>query len=277
MSSAVPTEARHNIIIDTDVGSDDALAIACALTEDPAVLKVCAITTLFGNMPNEQVATNVATILKVFGKADIPFYSGSSSPLASQQLPEPWLGHGSNGLGGSEFSAEIAAAVGAGGDVSLPRRSPEPAVHALIRMARERPGFYEILAIGPLTNLALACKVSSGHMPSRARTSTCCPQSWGRPLISAYPARRAPASWQADATFASPRTPIRALNISSLSRLPRASPRRSTPTSRRTSSDWFGWEGAPPARGTRRSALNSTRMLTQMLQQWSSRRGRLAG
>jgi inosine-uridine nucleoside N-ribohydrolase len=56
----------YNLIIDTDVGSDDAIAIALALQSDNAVIH--AITTVFGNVSAEQSAINVATMLTLYGK-----------------------------------------------------------------------------------------------------------------------------------------------------------------------------------------------------------------
>jgi inosine-uridine nucleoside N-ribohydrolase len=56
----------YNLIIDTDVGSDDAIAIALALQSDNAVIH--AITTVLGNVSAEQSAVNVATMLTLYGK-----------------------------------------------------------------------------------------------------------------------------------------------------------------------------------------------------------------
>lgn len=154
-ASETPT-AEHNIIIDTDVGCDDAVAIAFALAAPKDKMQVHAITSLFGNVTNAQALENIAIVLKLFKQEHIPFYAGADKPLVDK-MPESWLGHGPNGLGGSDFTDEIAREY-PGGDTSLPKASSEHAVDALVRMARERPGFYEIMAIGPLTNIALAVK-----------------------------------------------------------------------------------------------------------------------
>ncbi len=164
MSTSGKSKQKKHIIIDTDVGSDDALCIAIALNL-PDDVEVHAITTCFGNVPNEQVVINVATILKLFRHAHVPFYVGASAPLVSHDLPHRWLGHGLNGLGGSDFTEDIKRLYAETGNTDLPLPREEPAVRALLRMVEEKPDFYDILAIGPLTNLALAVKIDPKFAP----------------------------------------------------------------------------------------------------------------
>jgi inosine-uridine nucleoside N-ribohydrolase len=104
---AAPTNSsssslRRRVLIDTDGGCDDAVAILLAL-KDPRV-EVVALTSVFGNVTLEQATENVFTILRVFDKLDsIPFYEGAGAPLVVDQELDRWPGHGENGLGDASF------------------------------------------------------------------------------------------------------------------------------------------------------------------------------
>ncbi len=140
--------AVRNLIIDTDVGCDAAVAIALALVNKDVT--VHAITTVFGNVPMAQATHNVAVLLKYFNQDSVPFFEGASHRFCGS-LPalSTWPGHGHNGLGGHDFYPSAPAGF-------LPSPQSEGAASALARMARERPGFYDVLALGPLTNIAAA-------------------------------------------------------------------------------------------------------------------------
>ncbi len=129
------------LIIDTDPGIDDAMAIYYALAE-PAI-EVLALTTVFGNVTGSQAARNARALLEL-AQSDIEVAAGAERPLARPPAPHPYHVHGRSGLG----------------DASLPepRRAlaPEPAPARLARLCAERPGAITIVALGPLTNLALA-------------------------------------------------------------------------------------------------------------------------
>jgi inosine-uridine nucleoside N-ribohydrolase len=128
-------------IIDTDPGIDDTAAILLALASSE--LSVEAVTTVYGNGTVEECTRNALIVLETAGRSDIPVYQGVGKPLAGA----PHLGHaihGRDALGG----------------VGLPPPAGRPqtahAVQALIDRVMARPGEITLIALGPLTNVALA-------------------------------------------------------------------------------------------------------------------------
>ena len=133
------------LIIDTDPGVDDAHALLLALAHPD--VKVEAITTVSGNVSIDLTTANALKILDVAEK-DIPVYRGCDRPLIN--IPEyATYVHGTDGLGDCGIS------------VSKMLAKAEHAVHALIRLANENPGELTLVAIGPLTNLAVALRLDS--------------------------------------------------------------------------------------------------------------------
>jgi purine nucleosidase len=128
------------IVVDTDCGVDDAVAIMIALASPE--LEVLGITTVAGNVPLENVIDNVLRLLSFLDRTDIPVFRGASMPLVERPRHATEI-HGTNGLG----------------DVQLPpARMKEQAARApegLVRLARENPGL-TLLTLGPLTNVAIA-------------------------------------------------------------------------------------------------------------------------
>ena len=89
-----------NILIDTDCGVDDSIAIMMALASENISVK--GITTVSGNTYVDQVTDNVLRLVSYFGFSDIPVYRGAHRPLVA----EPKTGeriHGKNGLGHVEL------------------------------------------------------------------------------------------------------------------------------------------------------------------------------
>ena len=130
------------MIIDTDGGSDDAVALVLALT-DPRV-DVRAITVVSGNVPVDQATQNALYTRDLCG-SDVPVYVGADRPLLRQRVFAHDV-HGADGMG----------------DVGLPlagRAAAEtPAVDVLIELARSNPGKLTLVTLGPLTNVALALR-----------------------------------------------------------------------------------------------------------------------
>lgn len=132
------------IIIDADPGVDDAAAILLALASPE--LSVEAITTVYGNGRVEQSTRNALIILESAGRGDIPVYQGVSKPLMRPPLTAHEV-HGNDALGDAGLPAPRGTA----------RR--QHAVRALVDRVMANPGEISLLAIGPLTNVALALSV----------------------------------------------------------------------------------------------------------------------
>ena len=128
------------LLVDTDPGVDDALAIMMAARE-PAC-ELAALFTVGGNVGLEAVTRN-ALRLKELLQLDCPVYPGCAHPLVLPGEDAAYV-HGRDGFGDCDLPAPSA------------RPEPEHAAQALVRMARAAAGEYTLLALGPLTNIALA-------------------------------------------------------------------------------------------------------------------------
>jgi len=130
-----------HIILDTDPGIDDSLAMLLALAS-PEV-QLVGISTVHGNVSGEQVTKNALAILELAGASHIPVYKGCDVPLVKEPLISPET-HGNTGLGYAQLPEPTAQPqAGHGSDY-------------LIEQIMSRPGEITLVAIGPLTNLALA-------------------------------------------------------------------------------------------------------------------------
>ena len=131
---------KRPIIIDTDPGIDDALAIAIALFSDE--LDVRLITTVAGNVSLENVTNNTLKLLKFFNK-EVPVAMGAAHPLI-----EPFIDasnvHGATGMEGYDFPEPNK-------DLLL----KEHAVNAMRRVILESKEKITLVPIAPMTNIAL--------------------------------------------------------------------------------------------------------------------------
>ncbi|MHB1527246.1 MAG: nucleoside hydrolase [Candidatus Dormibacteria bacterium] len=135
------TSPPRPIIVDCDTGVDDALALLY-LCGDPAA-DLVAVGTVDGNVPAPLGAGNTLRVLAVAGRSEVPVAVGCRRPLVD--LPRyATTFHGMDGLGDTHLPASPRAPV------------REGAVNQLLRLARSRPGELTLLAIGPLTNVAVA-------------------------------------------------------------------------------------------------------------------------
>jgi inosine-uridine nucleoside N-ribohydrolase len=143
----------QRVIIDTDPGIDDAAAIFLALGSGAVTVE--ALTTVFGNAEVEQSTRNALKILEVSGRTDIPVHSGSARPLARDPTYGKMI-HGGNGLGDVEYTPPRATPAATG------------AVEAIISRVMSAPGEITLIALGPLTNVALAL-AAEPRLASRLR------------------------------------------------------------------------------------------------------------
>jgi purine nucleosidase len=134
------------VIIDTDPGVDDALAILLAAASPE--LELLGLTTVMGNCAVDVATRNALVLLDVAGRPDVPVARGAADPIASPYLgPVPQV-HGVDGMGdGGPLPAVTGAPVA------------ESAAEFLCRTVAANPGEVTILAVGPLTNLALALRL----------------------------------------------------------------------------------------------------------------------
>ncbi|MFZ0521582.1 MAG: nucleoside hydrolase, partial [Candidatus Acidiferrales bacterium] len=99
--AAAPAKPRR-IILDTDPGIDDMMAIFLALRSPE--LKVEAITPVCGNVPLEFTLANALRLVEIAGRPDVPVAAGASHPLVRRLVTSGHV-HGANGLGGVDFGA----------------------------------------------------------------------------------------------------------------------------------------------------------------------------
>jgi len=142
------------ILIDCDPGIDDTLALLLAIAS-PALHLRC-VTTVSGNRPLAQTSWNARRVLDLAGAAQIPVYAGAARPLM-QAAPRDTLFHGEDGLGGVPLPLHGTLATGHAVDVLLQALQAADA------------GSLTVVAVGPLTNLALAELHTPGILRRAAR------------------------------------------------------------------------------------------------------------
>jgi inosine-uridine nucleoside N-ribohydrolase len=144
------SQEPRKIVIDTDPGADDAMAILLALNSPE--LDVKALTVVAGNVVVEQGLVNALKLVSLAGRCDVRVARGAQHPLV-QKLTTAEFFHGENGLG----------------DVEL----PAPACHAdtrfapdlIIELVHQFPHEITLVPIGPLTNIALAVSKDPSIVP----------------------------------------------------------------------------------------------------------------
>ena len=143
LSASPAPSAPRRIVLDTDPGIDDAMAILLTLRSPE--LQVEAITPVSGNVPLELTLPNALRLVEIAERTDIPVAAGASVPLVRQLITASYV-HGENGLGGVDFPP--------------PKTKPakETATEIIRRIVRANPGQMSIVAIGPLTNVATALR-----------------------------------------------------------------------------------------------------------------------
>ncbi len=137
------TTTAKNIIIDTDPGQDDAVAILLALGS-PQELTVIGITTVAGNVPLELTTRNARMVCELAGRPDVAIYAGCDRPLAHTLVTAEHV-HGKTGLDGPTLP-----------EPTMPVQDKH-AVDFIIETLRAEPaGTVTLCPLGPLTNIATA-------------------------------------------------------------------------------------------------------------------------
>jgi purine nucleosidase len=133
---------RPLLLLDVDTGIDDTLALLYgALHPD---VQLVGATAVWGNVAVEIAARNTAHAFAMAGAGHLPVASGAAGPLTGGPVDYGYFVHGDDGQGNAgdpEFSAELSSLT---------------AAEQIVQIARARPGEVELVAVGPMTNIALA-------------------------------------------------------------------------------------------------------------------------
>ncbi len=137
----------RQIIIDTDPGIDDALAILLALASPE--IEIRALTTVAGNVRCELTTQNALTLCALGGRPDLPVYAGCTEPLARSLITAGV--HGTTGMDGADLPAPSA------------KPQSRHAVDWLVEtLSAAAPASQTLVAIGPLTNIGTALTRAPG-------------------------------------------------------------------------------------------------------------------
>lgn len=142
----------HKIIIDTDPGQDDAVAMLLALAS-PEDIDVLGIVAVAGNVSLAQNAGNALKVVELSGRSDVPVYAGCERPMRRHLVTAEHV-HGDTGLDGPGL--------------------PEPTIklnkqhgvdYLIETLLTREPGTITLCALGPLTNIAMALVKAPGIAP----------------------------------------------------------------------------------------------------------------
>lgn len=151
------SEPKKKMIIDCDTGVDDAQAILLALTSGK--VEVLAITCCAGNVSVNEAATNTARVLQAAGVTNVPIFKGAEKSLMDVSLLETQHTdatkyHGSDGLGDAPHATE--------GEVDKSMIKEGYAAMEICKLIIQNPGEITLVAIGPLTNVAMTFRLDGG-------------------------------------------------------------------------------------------------------------------
>jgi len=132
------------LLIDTDPGVDDALALLMAFNDPNHHL--VGLTIAAGNVGLDHTVRNALKLCEVAGRGDVPVYAGCADPLLHPAVDAAHV-HGRDGFGDIGFTPAARTA------------ESEHAALAILRLSHEHAGQLLLVALGPLTNIALALKL----------------------------------------------------------------------------------------------------------------------
>lgn len=158
LSLAMPAAAEsHKVIFDTDFVMppyDDGLALMLALTSPE--LSILGVTTVAGNESVERATADALRLLEIANRNDIPVYRGADMPLVHEKSEFAMTTYG------KWWSDEPPPSPPGG--FAQKRAERESAVEFIVKTVMDAPGEVTILAIGPLTNLAMAMRMEPGFI-----------------------------------------------------------------------------------------------------------------
>ena len=133
------------IIIDTDPGVDDSMAILLAFNSPE--LEVVGLTTVYGNVTTENGTQNALRLVEFAGHPNVPVAHGAELPLQAPLLEIADMVHGADGLGNTNQPPPRGKAI------------DEPAAQFIVETIMRNPGEITLVPVGPLTNIALALRL----------------------------------------------------------------------------------------------------------------------
>lgn len=133
----------RKIIIDTDPGQDDAVAILLALAS-PDEIEVLGITAVAGNVPLALTAKNARIVCELAGRSDVPVYAGCDRPLGRKLVTAEHV-HGKTGLNGPVLP-----------DPTMPVQQKHAVDFIIDTLRNHDNGAVTLCPLGPLTNIAMA-------------------------------------------------------------------------------------------------------------------------
>lgn len=134
---------QRKIIIDTDPGQDDAVAMLLAFAS-PEEIDVLGITCVAGNVPLTLTAKNARKVCELAGKTDVPVFAGCDRPLGRDLVTAEHV-HGKTGLDGPDLP-----------DPMMPLQDQHAVDFIIETLRRETAGTVTLCPLGPLTNIATA-------------------------------------------------------------------------------------------------------------------------
>ena len=145
----------QKIIIDTDPGQDDAVAILMALACPE--FDVLGITAVAGNVPLSLTARNARKVVELAGRSDVPVFAGCDAPMRRPLVTAEYI-HGATGLDGIDLP-----------EPSLPLQDRHGVDFIIDTLRREPAGTVTLVPIGPLTNIATAMERAPDIVPRIGR------------------------------------------------------------------------------------------------------------